>query len=459
MRTKSLSPIQRSSRLPVAVQARRAEPSRSVTWIATAIMALLLPALFLPLSSSRAQDPSLAIRPGDAFPGQSVRAIGNGFTPGHRGTVLFDGRSTGQSTVTVDRDGRFATRLAVPRAALSGQHLVAISLRPPGSDDRPTVVHAPLMVRFHVSSFVDFDPANAPPSPSASATGSPAAAAASSVAPADDVPDPEAGSRSPSPVATALQSQAPSLPPASTPTGAPPPPPAPIPTVVPAPIPAPIPAPPPPTAAGWREDFTSGLGSFQIFTHTWSTAQRADAAHVSVENGVMRLRADSWPQVGGMVIGPAFDDGYFEARIRFQAGTGLSPAFWLQRPLSAPTPWDEIDIMEAWPNATGWPGPNTFYSTAHIYPGGVLSSTQLPVDAGTSLAGTWHTYGARLIPGQRVDIYLDGVLRTSITAGVPVRQDFVVVLSHIAGNWSAQPDGTTPNPAYMDVDWVSWTDG
>ena len=455
MRTKSLPPDQRSNRVPVAVQVSRAERPRSTAWIATSVLALLIPALFLPLSFTRAQDPSLAIRPGDAFAGQSVRAIGHGFTPGHRGTVLFDGRSSGEGIVTVNRYGRLTARLTVPRAASSGHHLVAISMRPPGSQGPSTLVVAPLVVRVHGWRFADFDSAQLGPSPSASPTGSPATPAPSAVAPADNLPISEAGSQSTAPVAAAQ-----SVPPTAAPTGAPtdalPPAPTPIPTVVAAPTLAPPPALP---AAAWREDFNSGLGSFRVFTHAWGNSQSVDAAHVRVENGVLRLRADASPQVGGMVIGPTFDDGYFEARIRFPAGTGLSPAFWLQRPLSAPPPWDEIDIMEAWPNTTGWPGQNTFYSTVHSYPNGALSSKQLLVDAGTSLAGTWHTYGARLIPGQRVDIYLDGVLRASITQGVPVRQDFVVVLSHIAGNWSAQPDATTPNPAYMDVDWVSWTEG
>lgn len=459
MRTKSLSPFQRFDPVPPAVQARRTEPSRSVTWITTAIMVLLLAALFFPLSTSRAQNPALVIRPGDAFPGQSVRITGSGFTPGHHGTLSFDGRPKSQSTITVDRGGRIATNLIVPRAASPGQHLIAISLRAPSSEERQLFLRAALMVRPHALSLADSDPANtASSSPSASAPGAPATAAASTPAPVDDLPTPER-SALPSPAEAALQSEPPSVPPTITPTGAPPPALAPIPTAPPAPNPAPIPTPQPPSAAGWREDFTIGLGSFTPFVHTFGNGQSVDAAQCSVTNGMLHLRADSAPQRGCMVIGPTFDHGYFEARIRFTAGNGLSPAFWLRRPVSAPTPWDEIDFMEAWPNTTGSPGPNTFYATTHTYPGGTWTWKQLAVDNGADLSGAWHTYGARLFPGQRVDIYLDGVLRGSITENVPARQDFVVVLSHIAGNWSAQPDSTTPNPAYMDVDWVSWTDG
>ena len=185
---------------------------------------------------------------------------------------------------------------------------------------------------------------------------------------------------------------------------------------------------------------------------TWSNGQGVDAAHVSVEAGTLRLRADFPPQRGGMVLGPAFDHGYFEARIRYPKGNGLSPAFWLMRPLSAATPWDEVDFMEAYPNTTG----EMFQSTVHTYPGGAHSYRQ--VTATGSLSGSWHTFGALLVPGQRVDIYVDGVLKGSLTQGVPARQDFHIVLSHIAGNWSAQPDATTPNAAFMEVDWVRWYD-
>jgi len=208
----------------------------------------------------------------------------------------------------------------------------------------------------------------------------------------------------------------------------------------------------------WSEQFTGGLGAFTPFAHTFGNGQSVDAAHVSVVNGVLRIQTDFPPQTGGMVTTTrTFQSGLFEARIRYQAGNGLSPAFWLQRPFGAAEPWDEIDFMEAWPNTVGEPTPSQFFTTVHTYPGGTHSYRQLTVDAGTSLAGAWHTFGARVTPGQRVDVYLDGVLEGSITQGVPARQDFIIVLSHIVGNWSAQPDATTPDPAVMEVDWVRWS--
>ncbi len=208
-----------------------------------------------------------------------------------------------------------------------------------------------------------------------------------------------------------------------------------------------------PTPTGWSEEFGSGLGAFTAHVMTWPNGQGVDAAHVSVEGGILRLRADFAPQRGGMVLGPIFDHGYFEARVKFVAGTGLSPAFWLMRPLSSPVPWDEVDFAEWFPNASG----EFFQSTVHTYPGGVNSYKQITVTK--TLSGSWHTYGALLVPGQRLDIYLDGVLQGSITEGVPAQQSFHIILSHIPGNWSAQPDATTPNPAFMEVDWVRWYEG
>lgn len=217
-----------------------------------------------------------------------------------------------------------------------------------------------------------------------------------------------------------------------------------------------IPSPSP--TSGWREDFTTGLGSFTPFVHNYPNGQSVDAAHCTVTGGMLRLRTDFAPQRGCMVLGPTFNHGYFEARIRYQKGNGLSPAFWLRRPVTSSTPWDEIDIMEAWPNTNGVQGPNKFTSTVHTWPGGSHFFRQLFVDAGFDLTADWHTFGAYWVPGQRLDVYLDGALKGSITQGVPVQQSFHVTLSHIVGNFSAQPDATTPNPAFMDVDWVRWAE-
>lgn len=212
----------------------------------------------------------------------------------------------------------------------------------------------------------------------------------------------------------------------------------------------------------WREEFSAGLGAFVGFDHDYGS-QKAEAGQCTVANGVLSLTT-AYRSPGVYAIAMAlttrtFDHGYFEARIKYPLGQALTPSFWLRRPASAPTPWTEIDIMEAFPNTGGqWPGPNRFQSTLHYLSGTGTAWHQVTTDAGTSLAGAWHTFGLNWLPGTSLTFYLDGANVGSITADVLPATAMTIVVSMGVGSWSAPADATTPATATMQVDYVRWWD-
>lgn len=139
-----------------------------------------------------------------------------------------------------------------------------------------------------------------------------------------------------------------------------------------------------------------------------------------------------------------FKYGFYEVRMRAPKGQGYWPAAWAF-PTDNVGP-QELDLVEILGNDT-----NTAYQTVH-YPGGQSSIGNSSVDT----ADGFHTYGMDWQPGY-VAWYIDGKLaRTQFTkaGSVPDKNMYLMLNFAVGGVWPGAADGSTPNVANMDVDWV-----
>lgn len=136
--------------------------------------------------------------------------------------------------------------------------------------------------------------------------------------------------------------------------------------------------------------------------------------------------------------------GYFEARMRWTAGNGIWPAFWLLRQDSHWPP--EIDIMEAVGKE-----PHQVVSSTHSATDPRDTSRPVPLEGSPQ---DFHTYGALWLP-DRIDFYVDGVKTTSQPTHPDMdRPMYMVVDLAIGGHWPGDPDADTVMPAKLDVDYV-----
>lgn len=210
-------------------------------------------------------------------------------------------------------------------------------------------------------------------------------------------------------------------------------------------------------------EFLTGLGSF-AYDPQWGCGFgkqsdfMGDLRQVAVAQGIAAIRAERARTPCGRDYASAVMStrgefsqryGYFEARIRFDAGTGLWPAFWMQ-PADGSWP-PEIDIMEAYPNGNGAsPGPTSYMSSLHYGPGNQV--VNLKTDLGHAIGNEWHTYGVDWRP-DALRFTLDGQQVGLVTENIP-DQPMYLILDLAIGSWSALADGTTPDRAVMEIDWV-----
>lgn len=137
--------------------------------------------------------------------------------------------------------------------------------------------------------------------------------------------------------------------------------------------------------------------------------------------------------------------GFFEARMKLPAGQGLWPAFWLLEEDQTAPP--EIDIMEFLGHDT-----DTIHMNYHYLENGhQQNQTSF---SGTDFTNGWHTYGVNWEPG-KITWYIDGVARKTFTGNqVTDKPMYIIMNLAVGGSWPGDPDGTTPFPATMEVDYV-----
>lgn len=140
--------------------------------------------------------------------------------------------------------------------------------------------------------------------------------------------------------------------------------------------------------------------------------------------------------------------GYVEMRAKLPRGKGLWPAFWLlhsgdynKRP--------EIDVVEMLGE-----NPNVVYNTYHYFENNNLQSTPSFQVTGADYSADFHTYGVQWEPG-RIIWYVDGVERNRFDNGNVSYEDmYLLVNLAVGGWWGGLPDGSTPFPARLSIDYI-----
>jgi beta-glucanase (GH16 family) len=171
-----------------------------------------------------------------------------------------------------------------------------------------------------------------------------------------------------------------------------------------------------------------------------------------------------------------FTFGRLESSMTLPVGAGLWPAYWALGNNINSVGWPasgEMDFMENVPLSPGGLGPTAIRSTIH---GGNSSSSCYCGGNGLGLSYTFpggsdvtsfHAYGA-IWSYNMVQFYVDDptnifFVRTASDIPSGFTWDFnhpFFLLLNLAvggtGSWPGPPNGSTPNPAVMTVDYVRW---
>ena len=212
--------------------------------------------------------------------------------------------------------------------------------------------------------------------------------------------------------------------------------------------------------------------------------------NVQVANGALQITArresaEGYNFTSGRVTTRdrvAFKYGRIEASIKLPSGQGLWPAFWMlpqdDEVGTAPgkglygvyAQSGEIDIVEAInldanPTPAGRGGDNEIFSTIHF--GGDSSvnqnlSSETIYTPSFDVTADFHTYAFEWDEFE-MRWYADGTLYkvenfwSSAGGAYPAPFDqpiYVLFNLAVGGSFPGSPDGTTPSPATMEVDWI-----
>jgi len=153
--------------------------------------------------------------------------------------------------------------------------------------------------------------------------------------------------------------------------------------------------------------------------------------------------------------------GTFEARIKMSRGQGMWPAFWMLGNDIGNVGWPqsgEIDIMEN----VGFE-PNTVHGTLHgpgySGSGGIGAGYSI----GSPFADGFHTFKVEWSPNRIVWSVDGNVYQTRTPTDLSGRQwvfdkpFFMILNLAVGGYWPGDPDGNTPFPNTLTIDYVRVT--
>ncbi|HYK95046.1 MAG TPA: glycoside hydrolase family 16 protein [Candidatus Dormibacteraeota bacterium] len=394
-------------------------------------MVVLLGATFMPFAAAQASAASLSIAPASGPAGATVQVVGAGFVAGARAQLTWDGTASGMPAVKIGAAGDFRITITVPAAPSGSHHVGAVDsgLLPKGR--AKTTQQVTLLA---VATFVEVG-----------------------VGPA---PTPTNPAPAPTPRSTATPQSTPN----PTPTQAPTPPPAPTATAAPTAAPGTgIPA--MPQADLLQKDFADGsLWPFRVIDYPNSHPADAmsyacdygrDSSVASVHDGYLQLtaypRSDGRWNCGfvstgmdGNGNGASFSmtHGYvqFAARLNVGYATWQAP-LWL---LNTVTGWNsaEVDVAEVMAGRL----------TCNLHGVGDLQIASVAPSA--DLATTWHVFGVAKT-SDHITFVMDGKILGRWNGSMP---DPLALLadSKVGYKWnSVYPDGSTPDPTYVKIAWVT----
>lgn len=148
--------------------------------------------------------------------------------------------------------------------------------------------------------------------------------------------------------------------------------------------------------------------------------------------------------------------GRIDVRARLPKGQGIWPAIWMLGANIDQVSWPacgEIDIMELVGHQ-----PAVVYGTAHYDNGGYQSSGgSVSLNQG-DFSEKFHVF-TLMWDRDRIEWYVDNKpYKTFNASGIgtwPFNQPFFFIMNvAIGGNWPGDPDGTTPFPQSMEVDYI-----
>jgi beta-glucanase (GH16 family) len=158
----------------------------------------------------------------------------------------------------------------------------------------------------------------------------------------------------------------------------------------------------------------------------------------------------------------SFTTGTLAVRMQVPAGAGLWPALWLVGANAGTVAWPrsgEIDVAETIDAA-----PMAFQTLHGPNSSGNPYQVSVKTDApGGTYAAAFHVFSVTRSPGS-VTFTVDGHETRRITRDDLARgQEWVfdgpmVVILNLAvgGNWPGPPRSTTPSPAQLVVDWITY---
>ena len=197
----------------------------------------------------------------------------------------------------------------------------------------------------------------------------------------------------------------------------------------------------------------------------WTGFQAVDS------NGILHLRTSRFFTYSGCSTncypidtvttqssGKAFKYGYFEANMKWSAGDGAWPGFWLYSYQHAidtnqcTTQAGEIDVMEGQGSE-----PNVFYGTIHSNTNGCSPADDQNGNnyqaQSVDLSQGFHTYGVLWTP-TTVSWYLDGKFVMSAPTYATDNQKMFMLLQMWSGGWTKDPGASTPDTIETQVDYV-----
>jgi beta-glucanase (GH16 family) len=142
--------------------------------------------------------------------------------------------------------------------------------------------------------------------------------------------------------------------------------------------------------------------------------------------------------------------GLFEARIKFPAGRGFWPAFWMEGTNIYQVGWPkcgEVDVVEPISK-------NPYVLPAYAH--GQKLNHQALLTLPSPLTSAFHTYAVAWSPSG-ITWYFDGHAFSHLKAykGWPFNRQFFIILNlAVGGIYGGATTSKTPFPAHMTVSWV-----